>query len=111
MRLDPTHLAVEPAHTLAGRVVLSDGKPVPGGTRLLVGREGAWDTQSATLDDEGRFRMEGLPAEQVSVSVRVPGYRLSAKNKAVDANNPFVLSGDIDGDIKGLTILLEPGAE
>lgn len=109
--VDAGVLAVEPAHTLAGRVMLSDGKPVPKGTRLLVGREGAWDTQSATLDGEGRFRMEGLPAEQVSVSVRVPGYRISAKNKTRDANNPFVLSGHIDGDIEGLTILLEPGAE
>jgi hypothetical protein len=30
---------------VSGRVVLSDGKLVPAGTRVLLGRVGAWDTQ------------------------------------------------------------------
>lgn len=109
--LDAGALTVEPAHVLAGRVVLSDGKPIPRGTRLMVSREKAWDSQTATLDADGRFRMEGLPPEQVSVSVRVLGYRLSERNKTRDANNPYLLTGFVDEDIEGLTILLEPGAE
>ena len=43
-----------------------------------------------------------------SFYVRVPGYRLSPRNKSIDVHNPRVLSGYVEEDIENLTILLEP---
>jgi hypothetical protein len=108
-KADVGDLAVEPGHRIAGRVLTSDDKPIPPGTRILISREEAWDSLSAVLDAEGKFAIVGLPNEQISLSVAVKGYHLSSRNKSLDTNNPFQLKGFVDGDIDGLKILLEPG--
>ena len=102
-------LVVEQGHKVAGQVILADGKPIPPKTRVLVGREDAWDSLSATLDADGRFAVAGLPGEQFSLSVSLRGYRLAVRNKSMDTNNPFQLKGFVDGDLLGLKVLLEPG--
>jgi uncharacterized GH25 family protein len=108
-RVDAGELVVGPAHRLAGRVVLDDGKPIPPETRLLVGREDAWDTLQIVLDQDGHFDTAGVPSGAVSLSVQVPGYRVSAKNASLDTLNPFGLSGRVDQDITNLVLLMEKG--
>jgi hypothetical protein len=102
-------LEVGVGHRLSGTVVLADGKPVPAGTRVVLSREEAWDTQQALVDDEGRFVLTGLPAERYSLSANVRGYHHSAKNASLDLLNNFGLVGTIREDIEGLRLLLEPG--
>ncbi len=102
-------IAITPAHRLAGRVVLSDGKPVPPDTRLFLGREQAWDHAEALLDAEGRFEFRGVPTESVSLSVRVKGYKFSQRNSNLDWLNGGVV-GRVDRDISDLDLVLEPGA-
>ncbi len=102
-------LEVEPGSRLAGRVVLADGKPVPPGTRVLLSREDAWDSQTATAGQDGGFSFAGVPAERVSLSVRVPGYHPSPKNGSFDLLNQGGLLGKVEGDIAGLRFLLDPG--
>jgi uncharacterized GH25 family protein len=102
-------LEFETANTVSGRVVLSDGKPVPPHTRILLSRELAWDSQSVTIDERGGFTFTNVPAELVSLSVRVRGYRTSVKNQSADMVNLGMLVGLVDGNINDLTILLEPG--
>jgi hypothetical protein len=97
-------------HRIKGRVLLSDGKPLPPKIRLMVGREDAWDTQGAVLDPDGHFEFAGLPTERYAVSVMVKGYRLSPKNHSADAQNPWSLVGTVDQDIDTLEILMEPGS-
>jgi hypothetical protein len=109
--IDVGDLAVMPSHRLAGRVVLADGKPVPPKTRLLVGRENAWDTMQLELDQEGHFDTVGLPSEAYSLSVRITGYHVSARNHSVDWLNPFCLLGRVDQDTTNLVFLLEAGKE
>lgn len=107
---DAGEFTVGPAHTVSGRVVLSDGKPVPPRTRLILSRDRAWDSQSVILDEQGRFTLRGVPPELVSISVRVHGYRISPKNRSVNLPNlSGFLEGLVDGDIPNLQILLEPG--
>lgn len=101
-------LTVTPGHRLAGRVVLSDGKPVPADTRMFLGREQAWDNVEATLDAEGRFEFTDVPAESVSMSVRIKGYRFSKQNPSLDWLNGGIV-GRVTGDLTGLTLLMEPG--
>ena len=102
-------LPVVRGHRISGRVLLSDGKPVPPKTRLMVSREDAWDSQRVELDPEGRFEIVGLPTERYSLSVALKGYRLSPKNHSFDSENMFELVGTIDQDIEALKILMEPG--
>jgi protocatechuate 3,4-dioxygenase beta subunit len=95
---------------LGGRVVLSDGKPVPAGTRIIIDRDRAWDSQLPTLDPDGGFSVTGIPSgEVIGVSVSVPGYHLSKQNVSLDRMNWTALQGLVDQDIADLRILLEPG--
>jgi len=106
---DIGNLVVGPAHRLAGRVVLADGAEIPAKTRLLVGREKAWDTLQVVLPPDGRFDLSGVPAETISLSLRLPGYRVSAKNASLDRLNPYQLIGRVNGDVTNLVFLLEKG--
>ena len=102
-------LTVRPAYRLAGQVVLADGAAISTETRLLVSRQGAWDSMQLTLDADGRFDSPGIPAEAISLSVRVKGYRVSSQNPSLDTLNPFQLVGRMDRDITNLVFLLEKG--
>jgi hypothetical protein len=44
-----------------GRVVLSDGKPIPDGMKVTISSERAWDTQIAMLPPEGLFEFGSQP--------------------------------------------------
>jgi beta-lactamase regulating signal transducer with metallopeptidase domain/uncharacterized GH25 family protein len=102
-------LLVRPAYRLAGKVVLADGGVITNKTRLLVSREGAWDSMQLTLDADGNFDSPGIPAEAVSLSVRVNGYRVSGQNPSLDPLNPYRLIGRVDRNITNLVLLLEKG--
>jgi hypothetical protein len=107
---DVGDLAVQAGHRLTGKVVLSDGKAVPPGTKVALSREEAWDVQAAEVDKEGGFVLDGLPAERYSLSVRVKGYSPSPKNASYDLLNNFRLTGVVSSDTKGLLLLLEAGS-
>jgi beta-lactamase regulating signal transducer with metallopeptidase domain/uncharacterized GH25 family protein len=106
---DVGDLVVRPGHRLAGLVVLADGDPLPPNTRLLISREKAWDSIQVNLPPDGRFDVTNVPTETYTLSVRVPGYRVSAKNGSFDTLNPFRLVGRVDEDMTNLTFLLEKG--
>jgi hypothetical protein len=101
-------LQMNRGYRLSGRLVLADGKPVPEGTRVLIAREEAWDTQTALTGPDGRFTFEGLPTEQCSLGVNLKGYHASPKNHSNDADG-LGLVGTVKGDVEGLRFLLEPG--
>lgn len=101
-------LEIQPAFTISGRVVLSDGKPVPPNTRMFLGREKASDSLETKLDAGGNFEFKGVPAESVTLAVRIKDYRLSKRNPSLDWLNGAIL-GRVSGNMNDLTILLEPG--
>jgi hypothetical protein len=107
-KIDVGMLEVKPAYRLAGRVVLSDGKPIPPKTRLFLGREDAWDHTEAELDADGRFEFRGVPAESVGLSVRIKGYKFSKRNASLDWLNGGLV-GRVDGEINDLTLVMDPG--
>ena len=106
---DVGDVAVGPGFKLTGRVVLSDGKPVPAGTRVILSREEAWDFQQAVVGEGGSFSFEGLPPERYTLSARVKGYRPSTENASLDLLNPFHLLGAVRADVRDLRLLYEPG--
>jgi hypothetical protein len=101
-------IEVQPACRVAGRVVLSDHKPIPAQTRLVLGREQAWDYTEAILAPDGSFDFQGVPNESISLSVRIRGYKFSKRNPSLDWANGSIV-GRVEHDIAGLNLLMEPG--
>lgn len=101
-------LVLEPAHRLAGRVLLTDGKPVPKETRLMLSRHEAWDHQSAALDAEGGFDFAGVPTEGMELIIRIPGYRLAAKRNRLQQTRDGSMATFMDKDRLDVEIFLEP---
>lgn len=105
-------LAVVPGHELAGRIKLSDNNSIPEHTHLFIGRDLAWDTSTVIeLPLDGHFDFTNVPAETVTLSVRVNGYRFSASNLSLDRLNPYGMTGRLDADKTNLIVLLEPGRD
>ncbi|HZR16201.1 MAG TPA: carboxypeptidase regulatory-like domain-containing protein [Verrucomicrobiae bacterium] len=105
---DVNKLTVQPGCRLAGQIVLSDGKPIPPHTRLLLSRENAWDHTEIELDSQGRFEVTGVPAEAVGISVRVKGYKFSKRNPSLHWLNGGIV-GTVTTNETNLVFLLEPG--
>jgi hypothetical protein len=113
--IDLGDLEGRPGLTLAGRVICSDGKPIPREVVLFVSPESAAHSLMSEVDPSGHFEVRGLPGGPVRVSIvhrkamEVPGYQLSPRMKCLDPHVPNKLEGRLDSDITDLTILLEPG--
>lgn len=100
---------VQLGRTLAGRVIVSDGKPLDRDAKVLVRQDDLF-WFSAGLDEAGRFEVKGIPDGRVSIYMMgITGYRLSPRNKCLDHTLPDHLAGMISRDITDLTILIQPG--
>jgi hypothetical protein len=97
-------------HRLSGRFILTDGKPVPDGTRLLLSREEAWDSQSAVVAADGSFSFAGVPEEAVTLNARIPGYRLASKQNRFQQVQSWAVAMFVDADKSGLEVFFEPEA-
>jgi len=107
---DLGEVKIVPGHRLAGQVKLSDDAELPAHTQLMVGRKDAWDSLLLDLPAHGRFDFANVPEESISLNLRVPGYRLSARNASFNPINPSQLAGRLQADTTNLTVLFEPGA-
>ncbi len=72
---------LQPGHRVSGRVVLTDGKPIPDGMRIRLSAKRAWDDQTHELPPDGRFEFVGLPTDDFSISPAVKGYQPSGKTR------------------------------
>jgi hypothetical protein len=102
-------LAAKPGHKIHGRIVMSDGQPVPLQTQIYLGLENGYDSQNLTVGEDGAFDFGGVPAEQLALSIRVRNYRVSSKNPNKDWLNPGRIVGRLEGDLNDFIIHLEPG--
>ena len=69
--------SLERGYRLAGHVTLSDGKPLPAGTELSLGRQLATKPMVLTLGGDGRFAVDGLPPETIVLLIRLRGYHIA----------------------------------
>jgi len=103
-------LPLAPGLTVKGRVVTTDGKKVPADIRAVLSADVAWDSQLCMLDAKGRFEFRSVPAGRYSLSIRIPGYRLSARNRSRLPTRPGTMEGCVAADIEDLVLEFEPGA-
>ena len=99
-------LVLQPGYRVSGQILLADGKPMPAPTHLLLARAG--DYADVVLDTNGRFEFQSVPAESVSLSARLKGYKYSRRNPSLDWLNNQII-GKVSGDITNLALIMEPG--
>jgi protocatechuate 3,4-dioxygenase beta subunit len=69
-------IQLHPAYTLRGKVVLSDGKPVPPDMRMTLGAD--WSASQVTvLAADGSFEFKGLTSAAYTLVPGVKGYKLA----------------------------------
>ncbi len=100
--IDVGDIQLTPAHTLKGRIVLSDGKTIPPGMRVNIGADQAWDNQMAEIAADGSFEFHGLPTGVYGVHPSVKGYRAGSDGFGIEAL--------VNRDITGLVIRMEPAS-
>ncbi len=98
--VDVGDVEVQPAFTLRGKVVLTDGKTLPAGTTVFLTRDGMPDAQTVVLDTEGRFEFNGLASGVYALGPSVRDYRAQGGG--------FVQEVLINRNVDHLAITLEP---
>ncbi len=99
--------SLAPVYRISGRIILTDGKVLPAGARLLLSREDAWDSQTVVLAVDGSFAFAGVPEEPVTLSTRLPGYHLASKrNRFQQVREGVALF--VDADRPDLELVFEP---
>ncbi len=78
-------IAVSPLHHLTGRILLTDGKTIPPMTRILISRQGAWDSKTVMADAQGRFTADALPDETLDIAAGVRNYQFADGNVGIDS--------------------------
>jgi hypothetical protein len=70
-------LNLEPTSKVGGRVVLTDGQPIPARSQITLSLKDLLDAQRFALGEDGAFHFAGVPAESVTLYLRIPGYEFS----------------------------------
>jgi Carboxypeptidase regulatory-like domain len=88
---------LRPGYRLEGKVLLSDGKSVPEGMRVIISSQRVWDSQTAILGRGGHFTFFSLPEGKYSISPAVRGYSLPDGQDEVETSvernvNDFVIT-------------------
>ena len=95
-------IQVKPAYTLRGRIVLSNGSPIPAGMRLSIFADRVPDRQTVDLPPDGTYEFKGLGRGVYSLSPAVKGYGRDNPDQQVE-----IL---IDGDRKNYNLTLFPSS-
>jgi intradiol ring-cleaving dioxygenase-like protein len=95
--VDVGEISLHTGYRLEGQVVLSDGKSVPDGMRVIITSQRVWDSQIVLLDKDGRFKFLGLPQGNYWIIPSVRGYSLPVGQHEVETSvernvDDFVIS-------------------
>jgi hypothetical protein len=80
---------------ISGRVVTEDGQPIPRAAVTITAAGKMNRSVSASTDEEGNFRAEGLDATVYTVSASAPGYVVRPQNEAGGRRARFNYIGDV----------------
>jgi len=111
-------LELKPGYHFRGRVVLSDGRPIPNGMNVTISASETRNAQTVPLPPSGQFEFDGLAAGSYSVWASVKGYSspplppvsFKAKNGHTYTYTPTAPPISIKQDINDFTITLHPNA-
>lgn len=111
-RYDAADLSLITGFTVSGRVVTSDGKPLPPETLIVFSTRDSWETAREKIAPDGTFEVKGVIPGAVDVSLNAGGpglnHEFSMRNGSATDWIADRLEGTVDRDLRGLTILLDP---
>jgi hypothetical protein len=73
---DTGDINVEPVCPVAGKILLSDAKPLPPKSSYFLEDAAMGKSLSSSFDKDGSFRFPAVPGDRVLMVLRVPGYEL-----------------------------------
>jgi hypothetical protein len=97
--VDIGDIVVRPAHTVRGKIVLSDGKPIPPDMRVTLGADSAWDSQINPIAPDGSYEFRGVADGVYSLSPAVRSYR---------AGDGFGIEILVKGDLNNVVVRMDP---
>lgn len=92
-------IEVRPAYSLRGNISLSDGNPLPRGTRISLFADRVPDRQTLILPPDGHFEFKGLARGVYDLSPSLKDYQHQ------DIRSSELL---IEGDVSDHNVVLEP---
>jgi hypothetical protein len=109
--VDLGDLQIGPTHSLSGRIVLTNGATLREPIQLLLGREGAWDSQRAMVGGDGMFRFDNVPEQEpVTFTARIPGYHLAQGRNRFQQIRDWSIALFVEGQRDDIDIHFAPDA-
>jgi hypothetical protein len=73
-------LNLQSVSKVAGRIQLSDGKPVPANSHYFLSDAAMGSSSPSLLGADGSFQFVAVPGDKVSIFLRVAGYQLTPRD-------------------------------
>lgn len=102
-------LHLGPAFKIQGRIRLSDGKPIPPNSQLVLSRANMVNMQDSLrlrLGPDGSFVFDGVPPEPVQLRLRIPGYQLTPRDRWLIAGS--AMNFTVTTSITNMMIEMKP---
>lgn len=73
---------------LTGKIVMTDGRAMPGDIKVLLGRDPAWDLVETAVDSDGQFEFRNIPTETYEVTILAKGFVVDASRSIRQPTQP-----------------------
>jgi hypothetical protein len=73
-------LNLQSVSKVAGRIQLSDGKPIPANSRYFLSDAAMGSSSPSSVGSDGLFQFAAVPGDKVSIFLRVAGYQLTPRD-------------------------------
>ena len=73
-------LNLQSVSKVAGRIRLSDGKPIPANSHFHLSDAAMGNSPQSSLGSDGSFHFAVVPGDKVSIFLRVSGYQLTPRD-------------------------------
>ena len=101
-------LNLQSVSQVAGRIRLSDGKPIPANSTYSLSDAAMGRSSPSVLGADGSFQFATLPGDQVSLFLRVAGYQLTPRDFMLKSGT--VTNITVVPNLTNLLIKLQPAS-